>query len=212
MRRSGTPRPSAPPSAFMPSSSRTGCATSTARAASCTSARASGTRASSCRAGRCPSTGGPTASPAGATPTGLPTSARATPTPAPTPRPSWRRSPRAWACPTPTFSPAMRTPGTTCGASVDCRSMSIPSIRGWTTSWSASACAGCSIRACRTSSAMCCPSGTAATPRRWPARAGRPGRGSSVTSGSISSPAIHRWAGGCRWTPCPGWPRATTPI
>ena len=89
--------------------------------------------------------------------------------------PHWRPSSGSTrsACSRPT-----KTPGTTCGASADCRPTSIRSIPDSTTVWSARACGRCSARAWTRSPDTCC---------RWhaptrPARAGKAAPGSCATN------------------------------
>ena len=72
-----------------------------------------------------------------------------------------------------------RTSGTTCGASANCRSTSIPSMRGWPIRWSASACARSSARG---STHVVGHVLARWRPPRHRGRAGRPGRGSCASA------------------------------
>ena len=128
-------------------------------------ARASGTPASLCLAGRSLATSAKTASPSGATLCsceGEQKGDRYRPRRA---HASWRRSPRRWASKRGWPIPASRTPGTTSGESVGCRSTSIRSTPSSKTSSSARVSRACSSRDLPRSSATRCRCGACGTER-----------------------------------------------
>ena len=104
--------------------------------------------------------------------------------------PAGCRSARSSSC------PATKTPGTTCGRSAGCRSMSIRCSRSWKIPRSERGWRGCSSRAWGGSWDTRCRCGRG---RPAPARVGKAARGSCGPSGWCCCPAIRRWDFACPW-------------